>query len=166
MFQTDLGSLFPIQIAERSSLLHINLQRVHYRLDFRRSFESSLRSFPKRDGSFAEHPLVIEFITDHLELQRLPVESCTGIAEAIKGAVFNICEKLVKNVPCFAFHARHPFPTNFRLHACPIWILSQRHLSQSRYGILSWCTGSQGNNHFYFFVSESLASCYVLFGPL
>ena len=31
---------------------------------------------------------------------------------------------------------------------------------------LSWCTGSQGNNHCSFFVQESLVSCYVLFGSL
>ena len=32
--------------------------------------------------------------------------------------------------------------------------------------VLSWCTGSQGNNHSSFFVQESLVSCCVLFRPL
>ena len=32
--------------------------------------------------------------------------------------------------------------------------------------VLSWCTGSQGNNHCSFFVQESFVSCCVLFGPL
>ena len=36
----------------------------------------------------------------------------------------------------------------------------------SQFWVLSWCTGSQGNNHCSFFVKESLVSCCVLFGPL
>ena len=32
--------------------------------------------------------------------------------------------------------------------------------------VLSWCTGSQGNNHCSFLVKELLVSCCVLFGPL
>ena len=38
--------------------------------------------------------------------------------------------------------------------------------SKTAKGVLSWCTGSQGNNHCSFFVEESLVSCCVLFGLL